>query len=1067
MPKHRPRPVALRLAAATTSLGLVAALAFTSLPASADPLNDLRIPDRIRAGSEAGGTDVVAPALRAGAAKAGSATVEVSVALSTEAIGDTLATDAVRTGELPSKSAQQAQQKKVRAQQDSVVKAAGKVGGTLLGRATRAANVVALSVPADRIDDVAKISGVLSIKPVARYETTEGANASAAESGSLGQAADYLKVSAARKAGYDGRGVKVAVLDSGIDYTHANLGGPGTTAAYTACHDAATTAPTGACAALFGPNAPKVKGGYDFVGETWPNTPNTTPDPNPIDTEGHGTHVSDIIAGRSADKSHLGIAPGADLYALKVCSAVASSCNGVAILQAIDWSLDPNGDGDVSDAVDVVNLSLGSSYGQPEDDSAYALDNLVRAGVVAVASAGNSADRPFIVGSPSSAPRVISVAQTALPDDKLYTLSVDSPTIPSLSGNEVRNAKLQSWGGAFTSTISGSLAQPGGTHEGCTTADFNGFPSGAVALVKRGTCNASVKAQNAQAAGAAGVVIWNNVAGDPPDFSFGGGAPVTVPTWTISFDDGGVLSDAVSAGPVKVTLDPAEATSLTDTVVGTSSRGVAIDSQRAKPDIGAPGAWLSAEVGTGAEETNFGGTSGAAPVITGSAALVIQKYPRISPAQVKARLLNAASTGSRTPDAAGDLYATPISRVGAGEVRVAPALANTGTLRVKDAAGGALGLGLPRLTRTTTLTKEVTVTNTGSKRSVYLLKATFRDRADQRSGAVQVSVPQAVSVPAKSSRTVQVRFRIDPKKLADWEFTHSAGRTGEGSALNGPEFDGFLTATSTTEKLHVGWTVLPRKSADVSTSVKKSKSGAALTLRNASGATDGVANVFGLTGTSPRIAKTPAGPGSPGSNSAVVDLAAAGVRDDTNLDVLQFALASHQRRLVPLYPAGYEVDIDTDRDGTVDYAVFQQEAVGFGSSGLSLVYVLDVATNQSSAYYYNDADFDSATSVFTLPLSAIGLSKGDTFDFSVLAYDNYFTGDVTDAIEDQTWTVGSSAYSLTGNADQLVVGANRSSTVTISKAKKPAPTTQSGLLLLHENAVSRDFTVADLGAPTP
>ncbi len=102
----------------------------------------------------------------------------------------------------------------------------------------------------------------------------------------------------------------------------------------TTCFAGAAVAVTGVCATLFGESAPKVKGGYDFVGEGWPNT-DRTEDPNPIDAgsaAGHGTHVADIIGGRSADGTHEGIAPGVSLYAVKVCSAVSTSCNGVAML---------------------------------------------------------------------------------------------------------------------------------------------------------------------------------------------------------------------------------------------------------------------------------------------------------------------------------------------------------------------------------------------------------------------------------------------------------------------------------------------------------------------------------------------------------------------------------------------------------------------------------------------------------------------------------------------------------------------------------------------------------------
>ncbi len=1032
-------------------------------PAAADDLGALRLPDRVKAESRVGGGAVVAPALREA-----KGTVTVSVAMSEKPIAETVPADALPNKTLPSRAQQRARTAAVGAQQDSVVRQARKLGAHDLGRATKAANAVAMTIPAKNLSRLAALDGVVSVKPVARYEMHQDPGGS----GSLAQAADYLKVNAARNAGYDGTGVRVAVLDSGIDYTHAYLGGPGTQAAYAQCYEGASgtaykVAPVGPCAGLFGPGAPKVKGGYDFVGETWPTTTPETPDPNPIDLEGHGTHVADIAGGRSADGTHQGIAPGVDLYAVKVCSAVATSCSGVAILQGIDWALDPNGDGDISDAVDIVNLSLGSAYGQAEDDSSAALDNLVRAGVVAVVSAGNSADRPFIVGSPSTSPRVISVAQTALPDDKLYSIQVVSPTIPGLADNTIRNAKHQSWSPLPTAPLTAALAQPTGNREGCTADTFAGFPAGAVALVKRGACNASAKAQNAQAAGASSVVIWNNVPGDPPDFAFGGGAPVTVPVYTISLDDGTKLSNAVAAGPVRVTLDPAATTSLANTVVGTSSRGLAIAGLRAKPDIGAPGAWLSAEVGTGDGQTNFGGTSGAAPVITGAAAIVLDRHPNAAPAVVKTRLLNSASTANKTPDPTANLYATPVSRVGAGEVRVTPAVNAVGVFRASGAAGGNVGLGLPHLTRTTTYARTMTLTNTGRSAKTYLISATFRDRGDRASGAVRISAPDAVRVPARSTRQFTVRFTIDPKKLDQWPFTHAAGRTGDGSALNEPEFDGYLRAISTTETLHLGWTVLPHRSADVSASpVQLKKSKGQLRLTNSSAAQDGRVNVFGLTGTSPRQPAPGSGePGSPGSNAAVIDLAAAGVRDDTALGVIQFAMAGTQRRVSPLYPAGYEVDIDTNRDGKVDYAVFQQEAVGFGSSGQSLVYVVNVTTGAASAYYYTDADFDSSTQVFTAPLAALGLTSGSTFDFTVLAYDNYFSGEVTDAIENQTWTVGRTAYSLTAGADELVVPAKGKTTVTVTKSSTPVTSTQTGLLLLFDDAARRDFAAVQL-APT-
>ncbi len=1050
MPARTRKARLLGLAAGVAALpGLVLTTAGSAAAAPGSPTGarPVPVPDSVKAaGIDKAGS--LAPALRNA-----KGTVTVSVALSEKPVGASVSEDALVTGSMPSKTSQQAQTATVKAQQDRVIGEARGLGAKALGRASRAANVVAMSVAASKLTALAKIPGVVSVKPVGRYETRQDPGGS----GSLAQAADYIEATAVRNQGYDGTGVRVAVLDSGVDYTHEYLGGPGTVEAYNTCYygnaagdpdqQAYNAAPTGACAALFGPTAPKIKGGYDFVGETWPVTPAEAPDPNPIDFEGHGTHVSDIVGGRSADGTHKGIAPGVDLYAVKVCSAVSTSCSGVAILQGIDWALDPNGDGDISDAVDIVNLSLGSPYGQEQDDSSVALDNLVRAGVVAVTSAGNNADRPFIVGSPSTAARVISVAQTALPDDVLYTIAT--------SAGEVRNSKRQSWSPAPTAVITAPLAQPDDI-QGCEPEDFADFPAGAIALIQRGTCNASAKAQNAQAAGAVAVIIWNNVPGDPPDFSFGGGAPVTIPTLTISLADGQRLSAAVAAGPVTATIDPAQTTSLRNTTVGTSSRGLAISGLRPKPDIGAPGAWLSAEVGTGNGQTNFGGTSGAAPVVTGAAALILDKLT-ISPALVKSRLLNGASKENRTPDAQANLYATPISRIGAGEVRVAPAANARGVLLNRQVGSGNIGFGLPHLTQTTSYTRELGLR--GAVGTTYQITPEFRDPADAASGAVTVQAPASVTVPAGGVATVTVTVTIDPAKLARWPFTHSAGFTGDGSALNAPEFDGWLNARSASEELHLGWTALPHRSAEVSSASSVALSGGAgqLALANTSAVLDGRVNVYGLTGTSPReAAPAPGEPGSPGSNIAVIDLAAAGVRDDVATGLIQFAVAGQQRQTVPLYPAGYEIDIDTNRDGEVDYAVFQQEAVGAGSSGLSLVYVYNVATDTQTAFYYTDADFDSSTQVLSAPLSALGLSNGSTFDFSVLAYDNYFTGLVTDVIEGQTWTVGSQKYGLDGDADQLVVPAGGNTSVTVRQNATAGPSSQTGLLLLYDDAAKRD-----------
>src|SRR6185312_11755580 len=137
-----------------------------------------------------------------------------------------------------------------------------------------------------QLEQIALIPGVAKVRPVINYEMT------------LSETVPYVGGAAVQQTGIDGKGITVAVLDSGIDYTHRNLGGAGTLAAYAAAHGGAAGDPLSTTLDGLFPTD-KVIGGFDFVGEGWPTTARTE-DPDPIDFQGHGTHVADIIAGKSA-----------------------------------------------------------------------------------------------------------------------------------------------------------------------------------------------------------------------------------------------------------------------------------------------------------------------------------------------------------------------------------------------------------------------------------------------------------------------------------------------------------------------------------------------------------------------------------------------------------------------------------------------------------------------------------------------------------------------------------------------------------------------------------------------
>ena len=253
----------------------------------------------------------------------------------------------------------------------------------------------------------------------------------------------YIGATAVQAMGFDGTGVRVAVLDSGIDYLHANLGGSGSVDEYNA-NDSTIIEP-----GTF-PTA-KVIGGYDFVGGDWPNTAEA-PDPDPLDDGsdgGHGTHVADIIGGLG------GVAPGVSLYAVKVCSSVSTACSGIALIQGMDFALDPDGDGSVADHVDVINMSLGSDYGTAiDDDLSQAVENATAVGTLTVASAGNGTDKPYVVGTPSAAPSALSVAQTAVPSAIQALMDVTAPA--GIAG--LYAAVFQPWSAPLTSQGRSSTA---------------------------------------------------------------------------------------------------------------------------------------------------------------------------------------------------------------------------------------------------------------------------------------------------------------------------------------------------------------------------------------------------------------------------------------------------------------------------------------------------------------------------------------------------------------------------------------------------------------------------------
>lgn len=886
---------------------------------------------------------------------------------------------------------------RVRDTQAGLVERLKALGGKEVARVQIAHNAVAIRIEASKLQQVAGLQGVLAVRPVVNYEL------------SLAETVPYVGAAAVQAAGVDGTGVTVAVLDSGIDYTHKNLGGAGTLQAYEQAYGTAPGDARNASRDGLFPTA-KVIEGRDFVGEDWPNT-DETEDDDPIDYEGHGTHVADIIAGRSADGTHKGVAPGAKLLAVKVCSAVATSCSGIALLKGVDYALDPNGDGDTSDAVDVMNLSLGSNYGQIEDDLTAALQNAVDMGVVVVAAAGNAANRPYIVSSPSTGLGIISVAQTQVPSAKAVPLVINSPS--ALAGTYGNTATME-WA-PIGAGVTGDIVRAG---RGCPGDALPVGIAGKIALIDRGTCAVSLKVDYAAKAGATGVLIGLVASGDAVSFSYGGG-DTFVPTLTIQLSLANAIKARLASGAVNATISEASAIPLVGSMASTSARGPSVSFQAIKPEIGAPGASMSAEVGTGNVDTAFGGTSGATPMVAGAAALVLQARPNLSPVKVKALLMNSAETTVYTNPALVPGELAPITRIGAGELRVNRALALNAVAWNRESKSAALSFGALEVSRPMIVEKTLRIENLGNSWRTYTVTPSFRFANDEASGAVKVLTRNRVTVGPRGREELEVKLLIDPAKLPDWTLDGGA-QGGDGNAFNGPEYDGYLTLTADSEKLVVPWHVLPRKAAETDARVVgRGLDSPSLVLANR-GTASGEFDVFSLLATSPKLPRSSL-PG-PGDNFAIVDIAAVGVRYLPADGVLQFVINTHGRRAHPNYPAAFEVDIDVDGDGVADWYVYNQELGGFGATGQNAVYLQKATATSGAAVLYADADLNSGNMILTVPLNAssgfgtnLGVQPGQTLTFDVLAIDNYFTGKVTDAVTGLRFTPGASRFGVNGD----------------------------------------------------
>ncbi|ORY43394.1 subtilisin-like protein [Rhizoclosmatium globosum] len=486
-------------------------------------------------------------------------------------------------------------------------------------------------------DDVASIGGAIHYQAVTERHPPKPVKAvdPLASGGPFvhkqDQIHDLTGVNKARsELGITGKGVKVAVIDTGVYYLHPALGGG------------------------FGPGF-KVAKGYDFVGDSYNGTAASITESNdPFDNcseESHGTHVSGIIA---ADASNIkdplwipaipftGVAPDATIYAYRVFGCQGNAGNDV-ITKAIYMAAD--------DGADVINMSLGGGPSFNDGSDSLAVNKVVAAHqIVVVAAAGNDGSNgPFSTGSPANAASGISVA--SIDNGEMYSSiggTIDGETYPaSVSILETthladgQTLELVAW------NLTGA-ADPNNINDGCF--DPVNDVSGKAAFMRWGSgCGSGTRCFNAFNNGAVACIIAYN----KPTVDIKINGYPDIPGMLLPQEAGDKIVALMQAGKtVNLTATFhvfASKLQTGGTLSSFSSPGLDLE-LNFKPEIAAIGGHVLSTVSPHAAAVqnspenymDYSGTSMATPYTAGVAALLIQKRGKLPAATFKTYLLNSA-----------------------------------------------------------------------------------------------------------------------------------------------------------------------------------------------------------------------------------------------------------------------------------------------------------------------------------------------------------------------------------------------------------------------------------------
>lgn len=557
------------------------------------------------------------------------------------------------------------------AEQERFISQSRSLGVKVRRRFNTLVNTISFEVPSDKADLVATLPGVKDVFPmlsntpprVIRKDVTNP---------ELRFSHGVTGVHEAQtKLGLTGKGIKVGIIDSGVEYMHPALGG------------------------CYGKGC-RVYTGKDFVGDAYTGANEPQPDDDPRDCTdgkggGHGSHVAGIVGAK--DKDFVGVAPEVSFGAYRVFGCEGSTTDEI-ILAAQEQAF--------KDGMDIINMSLGGTSSWADHPNCLAIDELVKRGLTVVMSAGNDGAKGLYQQQEPALSRMgMAIASF---DNTRYMANgfkVDGTTFESdyASGDETLVLKF--------SKAPIASATNGKDDLGCEpiTADVKGK----IALIQRGTCNFSVKVKNAEDAGAIAALVYNREEG-----AFSPSAEAKIPLVGITRKTGLALLELMAKAPITLSFSEEKRAFDNPTsgkVSGFSNWGPGAELE-IKPEFGAPGGLIYSTypLAKGGYAT-LSGTSMSTPYVTGTIALYMQAKGKSNPQHYRQIFQNTAVP----TNSFGSNVAHPVFHQGSGMVDLVAAIRTTTLISPTSLPFNSTDVPTGKM-------KPFTVTNNGRHPVTYVLR---------------------------------------------------------------------------------------------------------------------------------------------------------------------------------------------------------------------------------------------------------------------------------------------------------------------------------------------------------